>query len=39
MKASILLTCFEKNPHQCHRTRVAKALMELPDIHYTFKPL
>jgi len=30
---------YEKNPHQCHRSRVAKALMELPDIHYTFKPL
>jgi len=35
----VALTCFEKNPPQCHRSRVAKALMELPDIHYTFKPL
>lgn len=35
----VALTCFENNPLQCHRTRVAKALMKLPDIHYTFKPL
>lgn len=35
----VALTCFEKNPLQCHRSRVAKALMELPDINYTFKPL
>jgi len=35
----VALTCFEKNPHQCHRSRVAKALMQLPDINYTFKPL
>lgn len=35
----VALTCFEKNPLQCHRSRVAKALMQLPDINYTFKPL
>lgn len=35
----IALTCFEKNPLQCHRTRVANALMQLPDINYTFKLL
>ena len=35
----VALTCFEKNPLQCHRSRVAKALMQLPDISYTFKPL
>jgi uncharacterized protein (DUF488 family) len=35
----IALTCFEKNPLQCHRSRVAKALMQLPDIKYTFKAL
>jgi uncharacterized protein (DUF488 family) len=35
----VALTCFEKNPAQCHRSRVAKALMALPDIQYTFKPL
>jgi uncharacterized protein (DUF488 family) len=35
----VALTCFEKNPLQCHRTRVANALMQLPDINYTFKAL
>lgn len=35
----VAVTCFEKNPHQCHRSCVAKALMQLPDINYTFKPL
>lgn len=35
----VALTCFEKNPMQCHRSRVAKALMQLPDIDYTFKQL
>lgn len=35
----VALTCFEKNPLQCHRTRVAKALMQLPDIDYTFKAI
>lgn len=35
----VALTCFEKNPCQCHRTRVANALMQLPDINYSFKAL
>lgn len=35
----VALTCFENNPYQCHRTRVAKALMQLPDVNYTFKAL
>lgn len=35
----VALTCFEHNPLQCHRSRVAKALMHLPDINYTFTPL
>lgn len=35
----VALTCFENNPYQCHRTRVAKALMQLPDVNYTFKVL
>jgi len=35
----VALTCFEKNPMQCHRTRVANALMHLPDISYTFKAI
>lgn len=32
----VALTCFEKDPKQCHRTRVAKALMELANDEYTF---
>lgn len=35
----VAVTCFEKNPHQCHRTHVANALMQLPDINYSFKLL
>ncbi|MCQ2976303.1 MAG: DUF488 domain-containing protein, partial [Bacteroidales bacterium] len=35
----IALTCFEKDPKQCHRSRVAKALINLPDIDYTLKEL
>lgn len=35
----VALTCFEKDPRQCHRSRVAKALMQLPNIQYEFKPL
>lgn len=30
----VALTCFEKDPKQCHRSRVAKALMALPDKQY-----
>ena len=32
----VALTCFEQNPKQCHRSRVAKALMSLEDINYGF---
>ena len=35
----IALTCFEANPKQCHRSRVAKHLMQLPDINYNLKHL
>lgn len=35
----IALTCFEQNPKQCHRTRVAKALMGLNSINYTFEEI
>lgn len=35
----VALTCFEKDPRQCHRSRVAKALMELEDKDYTLKLL
>ena len=35
----ICLTCFEKDPRQCHRTRVAQALMRLPDIDYKFNEI
>lgn len=30
----VALTCFEKDPKQCHRSRVANALMHLPHIEY-----
>lgn len=32
----VCLTCFERNPQQCHRTRIARALMLLPNIDYKF---
>ena len=33
----VALTCFEKDPKQCHRSRVAKALMDMADGQYTLK--
>jgi uncharacterized protein (DUF488 family) len=36
LEKRICLTCFEKDPRQCHRTRVANALMNLPDVDYKF---
>lgn len=35
----VALTCFEKDPKQCHRSRVANALMQLPHIEYNLKLL
>ncbi len=35
----LALTCFEKDPKQCHRTCVANALMLLPKVDYTLKML
>ena len=35
----VALTCFEKDPNQCHRSRVAHALMQLPNIEYKLKLL
>lgn len=35
----IALTCFEANPKQCHRSRVAKHLMLFPNIDYELKHL
>lgn len=35
----VALTCFEKDPKQCHRSRVANALMRLPSIDYKLKLL
>lgn len=35
----VALTCFEKDPKQCHRSRVAKALMSYGDKDYTLKLL
>lgn len=35
----VCLTCFEKDPKQCHRTRVARALMRLPNIDFKFNEI
>lgn len=35
----VALTCFEKDPKQCHRSRVANALMRLPNPNYKLKLL
>lgn len=35
----IAVTCFEKDPRQCHRTRVVNALLKLPDRAYEQKNL
>jgi uncharacterized protein (DUF488 family) len=35
----VALTCFEKDPKQCHRTRIANALMQLPNINYSLNNL
>lgn len=35
----IALTCFEKDPRQCHRSRIAAALMGLPSRKYNLKLL
>ena len=35
----VAVTCFEKNPAQCHRTRVANKLMSISENKYTFKDL
>ena len=35
----VALTCFEKDPKQCHRSRVAKALMQFDDRDYELKLL
>lgn len=35
----VALTCFEKDPKQCHRSRVAKALMDMANNQYTFNDI
>jgi uncharacterized protein (DUF488 family) len=35
----VALTCFEKNPLQCHRSRIAKKLMAVENKNYTLKNL
>lgn len=35
----VCLTCFEKDPAQCHRTRVANALMGLDGFNFKYTPL
>lgn len=32
----VAITCFEKNTNQCHRTRVLKALLNLPNANYNY---
>lgn len=38
-KKRIALTCFEASPKQCHRSRVADALMRLDNVSYSRKDL
>ncbi len=38
-KGRVALTCFEKNPMQCHRGRIAKRLMAIPDKNFDLKNL
>jgi uncharacterized protein (DUF488 family) len=38
-KGRVALTCFEKDPIQCHRGRIAKKLMSFPDKKYDLKNL
>ncbi len=35
----VAITCFEKDPAQCHRSRIIKHLLLLPDANYPFKLL
>ena len=35
----IALTCFEQDPKQCHRTRIANKLMSIPQCNYTLQNL
>lgn len=35
----VALTCFEKDPKQCHRSHVAKALMDMADNQYSLTNL
>ena len=38
-KGRVALTCFEKSPIQCHRGRVAKRLMAMPNKKFDLKNL
>lgn len=33
----LAVTCFEKDTNQCHRTRIANALLKLPNSNFTLK--
>jgi len=35
----VCLTCFERDPRQCHRTRIANALMILLQAEYKYRPI
>lgn len=35
----VCLLCFERDPRQCHRTRVAKAVTQLPGVDFNYQPI
>lgn len=35
----VCLLCFERDPRQCHRTRVAKAVVSLPEVKFKYMPI
>lgn len=35
----VCLLCFERDPRQCHRTRVAQAIVSLPDVKFSYSPI
>lgn len=35
----VCLLCYERDPRQCHRTRVANAIMAMPDVTFKYLPI
>ena len=35
----VCLLCFERDPRQCHRTRIAKAILSFPDVKFKYSPI